>query len=481
MKEIILRPYQLKGIDEIRAVYARREKSALLCIPTGGGKTVCAAYIIMGAIKKGNMCFFCVNRVELVEQTAETLSSMGIEFGYICAGMPYIPGNLVYICMVQTLARRINKVATPDFIIWDECRGIAAKSVAEIYKAYAGAKHLGLDATPERPDGKGLREFFANLVMGPSYTDLQAEGALVPFRVLAASKVTTEGMHTVRGEWDQDEVDERMNRPEIIGDAVGNFKALGPGHTCLTFAASVRHSLDITQAYRDAGIPWAHVDGETPAPDRRDALRALRNGTIQGISNVDLFVAGLDVTEIDTVQWLRMTKSLPRFLQGCGRGSRPHPGKAYCTLLDHAANIGELREGTFYPNHGLPDQDREWDLDGRPKKPRPISLKQCKVCGGMVPSTRKVCNSPTPTGVCDHVFAPTVGGREDPESVAGSLVELTPEQMAQAKQKKIDEFKAAKTLDQLIAYGHRQGYKSPHFWATKVLEGRSAWHVQKRS
>jgi len=473
--EIILRPYQDRGITEVRAAFAlpERPRGVLLCMPTGAGKTLTAAYILLKAMEKGNVSFFCVNRVELVEQTARALTNMGITFGYICAGMQYLPGRQVYICMVQTLARRLNVAPAPDFIVWDECRGIAAKSVAAIYAYFERAKHLGLDATPMRADGRPLIEWFQVLVMGPSYRELQAAGALVPFRVLAASKVNTAGLHTVGGDYDKTEVDERMNNRAIIGDGVACFQALGPGHRCLTFAANIGHSENIAAAYREAGIPWAHVDGNTPDGDRRDALRQIRSGALTGISSVDLFLAGLDVTEIDVIQWERITKSLPIFLQGSGRGSRPHEGKQFCTLLDHAANVGEIIRGKFVPNHGLPDQDREWSLDGRIKrgkaKDKPVSLKQCPACRGMVESVRRVCPTPMPTGPCGHVF---VVSSKAPEQVDGELIELTPEQAMLVKQEKRDEVAEAVTMDQLVALGARRGYKSPLWWAKSVMDHR---------
>lgn len=475
MAEIVLRPYQERGITEIRASFAlpERPRGVLFCLPTGGGKTLTAAYVLLKAMEKGNVSFFCVNRIELVEQTAKALSNMGITFGYICAGMQYLPGRQVYICMVQTLARRLSVVPTPDFIVWDECRGIAAKSVAAIYAHFTRAKHLGLDATPIRSDGRALAEWFQVLVMGPSYRELQAFGALVPFRVLAASKVSTAGLHTVGGDYDKTEVDERMNKREIIGDGIECFKALGAGHRCLTFAANIGHSENIASAYREAGIPWAHVDGNTPDGDRRDALRAIRSGAITGISSVDLFLAGLDVTEIDVIQWERITKSVAIFLQGSGRGSRPHQGKQFCTLLDHAANVGEIIRGKFVPNHGLPDQDREWSLDGRKKggkaKDKLISLKQCKVCGGTVPSTNRICGAPTLAGRCEYAFTSVT---KAPAQVDGELIELTPEQAAVVKQEKRDEVADADTMDKLIALGAKRGYKSPFWWAKSIMDNR---------
>jgi hypothetical protein len=59
----------------------------------------------------------------------------------------------------------------------------------------------------------------------------------------------------------------------------------------------------------------------------------------------------------------------------------------------------------------------------------------------------------------------------------GELVELTAEKMALIKaiekKKSIEEFKAAKTLEQLIELGKKRGYKPG--WAYKIDADRKEW------
>ena len=46
------------------------------------------------------------------------------------------------------------------------------------------AKLIGLTATPERLDGKGLATHFGSMVMGPNIPELVAMGSLAPTRTL---------------------------------------------------------------------------------------------------------------------------------------------------------------------------------------------------------------------------------------------------------------------------------------------------------
>ena len=56
---------------------------------------------------------------------------------------------------------------------------------------------------------------------------------------------------------------------------------------------------------------------------------------------------------------LAPTRSLTRYLQKIGRGLRTDDGKENCIILDHSGSVFE---------HGLPDEPREWSLDGVKKR-----------------------------------------------------------------------------------------------------------------
>ena len=61
-------------------------KSVLYVLPTGGGKTVIFSHIAEQAAIKGNRVCILVHRSELVDQSSESLSKIGVEHGVITAG-----------------------------------------------------------------------------------------------------------------------------------------------------------------------------------------------------------------------------------------------------------------------------------------------------------------------------------------------------------------------------------------------------------
>jgi DNA repair protein RadD len=107
----VLRPYQVDAVAAIRAAFALVLR-VLLCLPTGGGKTVIFAYITAHAAAKGNRVIVIAHRQEIVDQIAAALTAMGVPHGRIQPGYP-MTGDLVHVAMVQTLARRPDTIPAP--------------------------------------------------------------------------------------------------------------------------------------------------------------------------------------------------------------------------------------------------------------------------------------------------------------------------------------------------------------------------------
>ena len=153
------------------------------------------------------------------------------------------------------------------------------------------------------------------------------------------------------------------------------------------------------------------------------------------------------------------------YLQAVGRIMRPAENKTECIILDHA--------GLTY-EHNLVDTPRKWSLHGRTKRTKsetPIVLVHvCDACFYAYSRT-EYPNACPECGVQTQLYQP-------PQvNAKGELVELTAEKIAwlkaKEKQKAIAEFKAAKTLDQLIELGKQRGYKPG--WAYKMEAERKEW------
>jgi DNA repair protein RadD len=222
----------------------------------------------------------------------------------------------------------------------DECRHGLNDCYAALLARYPHAHVIGLDATPTRPDGRGLGDYYQAIECTAPTSRLIADGHLVPVRCFAPER--------------------RRGGPRkgLAGDPVANWRLYGEGRPTVLFTTKVAESLAAVAAFNAAGIPAEHIDAHTPDDDSdagRDAVVArLRSGRTKVVSNVGIWTEGVDVPELSCCVLLRAAGSCVLYLQCVGRVMRPAPGKADAVLIDHSGAC--LR-------HGLPTQDVEWTLD----------------------------------------------------------------------------------------------------------------------
>jgi superfamily II DNA or RNA helicase len=382
---VILRPYQEEDIARIRAAYAAGAQRVLYQAPTGSGKTVLFAVVVAGVASRGNRVTILGHRDEIVRQICDALIELGVPHGIIAAGYPETPEALVQVASVATLVRRLHHLdPPPDLLVPDEAHHCAARTWCRIIEAVPQAKILGVTATPQRLDGKGLSDIFDTLIIGPSIEVLIGEGYLSPFTTYApAREVDLSKVHTRAGDYALDELAETMSTGVIITAAVDEYVRLCPRVPAICFAVDIAHSKMVAAAFAARGFRAAHVDGTTPAAERRALIAALATGEIQVLCNCGLISEGLDVPVVTAAILLRPTKSLALHLQQVGRCLRPAPGKAKAVILDHAGNTYRF---------GPADLARAWSLEGKAGKGEPPPpLQRCFGCGAIIPAAVMSC------------------------------------------------------------------------------------------
>lgn len=408
------------------------------------------------ASEKGMRSWFICHRRELIKQSMDAFALEGLRHGVVSAGFPEESLKPVQICSVNTLRNRYERFLEPQLIVWDECHHVAAGTWAKIHQAYPSAFHIGLTATPQRLDGKGLLPWFKDMVMGPSVDSLISDGYLVPYRLFAPPAPALDSVSVRMGDYVKSDLEAVLDKPKIIGSAVEHYRQIAEGKRAVVFCFSRDHSRHVTEQFRHAGIRAEHLDGESPTWQRDGIIDQFRRGEVQVLSNVDLFGEGFDLPAIECVILMRPTRSLALYLQQVGRALRPSPGKTHAIILDHVDN---------WKMHGLPDDERLWHLIGKPKGTKKkdestLSIKICGVCFAANLSYSEKCSS------CGTPF-PKQG--RDVEQEEGNLTEIDP---VLARQKRLQEQGTAQTLDDLIALGQKRGYRYPRNWAMHVLKNR---------
>lgn len=458
---------QQELVSDVRAAM-RESKAVLMVSPTGSGKTRIATHIIEAAKNKQSRIIFTVPRKDLMEQTSETFGGLGIHHSFIAAGKRHNPASHVFIGMVDTMAQRIKKLSPADLVIIDETH-FGAGSLDAVIKHYkqSGAWLLGLSATPWKLSGKGLGCWYDTMVQGKSIRWLMDNGRLSDYRYFyGRTKPDLSQVGVTAGDYAKGQIADFMeHQGAIIGDCVTDYKLRCMGNIHLVRCASIKHSQLIAQAFRDAGIPAAHVDGETQ--NRKQFFVALAKRELLVLCFADLLNFGFDLAQaagmdvcVESISDMKPSKSLAGQMQYWGRALRMKSKPAI--INDHVNN---------YIEHQYPDFEREWTLEDREQgkrasAERAVATKQCPVCY-FVHKPSPACQN------CGHVYE--IKSREIDE-IDGDMVEMTKEEREeikrQAMQKNKNEQASARTLEDLIDLGRRRGMSNPHGWARHVYAAR---------
>lgn len=496
-----LRPYQGDLVESVRQAYRAGHRCPLVVLSTGGGKTMIFSHITHNASKRDNAVLVVAHRRELIAQISMSLARFEVPHSIIAPdsaireikiahhrafGRSYVvSGSSTMIGSVQTVVRRFGVIDSaldrlaaktgkaPQFlIIMDEAHHVVADTQwGKVMQQYPQARGLKVTATPERLDGKGLGAgvggFADALIHGPSMSWLIEQGFLSPYRAFTTSNpVDLAGIKIRMGDFAKDELEERVDKPSIMGDAVQHYRKAAMGMRAVAYCVSIKHSRHMAEAFNAAGIPAAHLDGDTDDLERARVIRDFADGKYLILCNQALFTEGFDLASvaqkdvtIDCVIDLAPTQSLSLYMQKVGRALRPAHGKV-AVILDHAGNM--LR-------HGLPDADRDWTLDGRKKNGRrsandnepDVPVRTCPECFAI---TKPVPICPN----CGHEYQLKERKIEEKD---GHLVELSKGDMEAIRQQQMQQQRReqgrAQTVEQLMAtLGYSRGR------AEKVLKAR---------
>lgn len=380
-----LRPYQQCDLDKIRAAFGSGARAVLYVAPTGSGKTVLFTSLVDGTMRNGKRCIIIAHRIEIVEQVSAALAGLGVPHGVIAPGFPATP-EPVQVASVASLVRRLDRHDHYDLIVVDESHHAVAGTWRRVIEAMPGAKVLGVTATPERLDGRGLGDIFDGMVPGPTTAELIEAGYLSRFTCFAPTTPDLCGISTRAGDYAVDELAGVMARPVIVGSAVSSYEKLCPGKRAIVYGVDRRHSNMLAKRFIERGHKAAQLDGHTPKDERRALIKALATGELEIITNCGIISEGLDVPAVEAVLLARPTQSLALYLQQVGRALRLAPGKDRALILDCAGNLYR---------HGMPDADRQWSLDGKPRRQREPGampwLRTCEHCEAINPPNAPTC------------------------------------------------------------------------------------------
>ncbi|MDQ3383742.1 MAG: DUF3427 domain-containing protein, partial [Actinomycetota bacterium] len=240
----------------------------------------------------------------------------------------------------------VERIPADAFIVVviDEFHHAEARTYRRLTDRLVPRELLGLTATPERGDGKDVRQFFDGRTAAElRLWDALGADLLTPFHYFGIADGTDLSRIQWRaGSYDTADLSNVYTgndaRARIVLQAVRDKIADPAGMKALGFCVDTRHAAYMAQFFTQAGLTSTTVLGTTPLAERQGALDDLRAGRLVAIFTVDVFNEGVDIPEVNTVLFLRPTESATVFLQQLGRGLRLAPDKAVLTALDFVGN-----------------------------------------------------------------------------------------------------------------------------------------------
>jgi DNA repair protein RadD len=211
-------------------------------------------------------------------------------------------------------------------------------------------------AAPSNPGWSFESTFYhATAAAGPRQIPELIEGKyLVKSRIYAPVNPDLRGVRTQAGDYVENQLADRMDRPKLIGDIVTHWHKYGERRKTVAFACSVGHSIHIRDEFIRAGVRAEHIDGSTPKDQRDATLARLASAEIELVTNCMVLTEGWDMPVVGCCILARPTKKMGLFRQMIGRVLRPADGKPDAIVLDHSGAVFR---------HGLPEDPVEWSLD----------------------------------------------------------------------------------------------------------------------
>lgn len=414
-----LREPQIDAYDSIYDYFQSGNKTAIVQIPVGCGKSGLAAIIPFG-IAKGRVLVVTPN-LTIMKGMLETFDvtnrqkcfwrKRGVLKDEDMIGGPFTcsldSGNIsiaekshVVVTNVHQLATNTDKWLNKfpdnffDLIIVDEAHHSAANSWKRVVERFPNAKVVNMTATPFRSDNK---EIDGELVFRYPFKRATLKGYVK--RIQAWYVAPSELTFTAKGETKTYTLDEVFKLKEkdwfsrgialseicnssIIDNSLEKLEELretGTNHQLIAVACSVDHAKTIRSMYSSRGYKADVIYSQMDDDKKEDVMRRLKSGELDCIVQVQMLGEGFDHQKLSVAAIFRPYRTLAPYIQFVGRILRvivqnnpSHPDNYGHVVTHSGMNLDQrLKEFKLFEK----DDQKFWDevIGGKaPEIPRDV-------------------------------------------------------------------------------------------------------------
>ena len=338
--------FQAAIISCIRARCREGAFSGLVSLPTGSGKTLTAARVLLEVLSdqsaRAPVAIWIAPQRELLHQASEAIQSAwwngvgpnSLDVRVIRTSAEDLSigrGTCILLTPMMALNLADDLAHLADCVVFDEAHHAAADVFAETWSRYTKqpGKHgpalaLGLSATPTRKqlgEIRNLRELFDNNLIVPAVLGKEPVRTLIERGVLSSPSFAQIKGVPPYSIW-KGPSDTRSLRSFVLDldrwTAIVTFVQHSDKQH-VVYALDREHGRALTRHLRFVHVNAEYIDGETAITNRVAILERFRNKETQTLVNVGLLVEGVDCPAADTVVLTFPIKSEPRLRQMIGR------------------------------------------------------------------------------------------------------------------------------------------------------------------
>lgn len=378
--EQLLDDSQMDAFRTIREVSSSRDAMHAIQAPTGFGKTVVGAAVADSFIKEGYTVLWITKKWRLLEQAASEIKRFfpgrvnGLRrLGGQHSELRHLPADgqgRIYFSTLQQWKLYADRGDLPAclrrrhrlLIIWDECHwavnAAMGNALLDHYVKTDRRYHrwnallIGLSATPKSHRSDRIRLAWGlptTATLGtrtafPIHRNIETGTVWSP--VLFNQQVSTESLGELANDATRNE--------KIVAELVDGYQD-GRYTRVVIFACNIPHAALLHRLVSKHGIASVILHSQRPLDARRESVRRFRDGSAVVLVNVNEFVEGDNVPEIDAVFIARPTTSEVLMKQMIGRGSRLTSSKQRFWVVEFTDDVRE-NASEFYSAVHLIDE-----------------------------------------------------------------------------------------------------------------------------
>jgi superfamily II DNA or RNA helicase len=331
---VVLRDYQISTVREVCRAAKQGDRRITFCLPVGTGKTE----VIAELCRLARYPLVIAPLIDLMHQAKSRLEKRldepcDVEQGGMYAESIEGLRNRVIVASRSSLLSRRRYAARAyervSLVMVDECHVGITPKMEEMLQWFEarGATVVGCSATPYKGKGKGLRYFPRPQVVYPLREAIDDAYLIPPKCFLSeATSFDLTMVDEVAGEWDKKQLAAVLTAEHCAQEVTSLVLSTYKGQPSVVYAHCVRQAKLLVEVFQRYGANVSVVHSKQDLVERKANMAAFVGGDSKIIVNVGILGYGWDFPHLRNIYMAAPTRSLSRYEQRIGRGTRPLPG-----------------------------------------------------------------------------------------------------------------------------------------------------------